>query len=359
VRDPRERPSPWARWTEPHFLKAPISAFRRRHYPAFPGFRRLFGRIAPPRIAGVFNHRLDHLYDAWVARNVKSVSPDVVVCYENAALRTFRIAKALGAVCVLDAAAVHYEVAEQWRPRDPEWVNSQKKDEIGLADVVLTCSDFAAASYRAAGVPASKVLAIPLGTDLPRGSDNSKRLEGPCRFLFVGTVRRLKAVDILLEVFDALARNRTPATLTLIGGVAERDLQQRARTMPNVTFMPFIRHPDLFTEIARHDVLVLPSRLDSFGMVVAEAMAVGVPALVSDRVGAKCIIEAHPNAGWVVACERDALFDKIVELIDDPGRIVAASVAAREAAKDFSWEKYRARVVTTLERIYARYRVLT
>ena len=78
----------------------------------------------------------------------------------------------------------------------------------------------------------------------------------------------------------------------------------------------------------------------------------GVPAIVSDRVGAKCIIEQHPGAGWIVSGNKEGLKSKIIELAANRGMLTVASVAAREAAKDYSWESYRVRVVRSLEHIY-------
>ena len=112
----------------------------------------------------------------------------------------------------------------------------------------------------------------------------------------------------------------------------------------------------LFQEVAQYDCFVLPSRFDSFGMVVPEAMAVGVPALVTDRVGAKCIIEQHPDAGWIVPCDAAALKAQMRWLVEHRGELASASGAARLAAQDYTWPKYRKRVVSTLEGIYARCR---
>jgi glycosyltransferase involved in cell wall biosynthesis len=111
--------------------------------------------------------------------------------------------------------------------------------------------------------------------------------------------------------------------------------------------------PALFETMAQHDCLILPSRLDAFGMVVPEAMSVGVPAVVSDRVGAKCIIERHPRAGWIVPFETGAIREQILQLIKERQHLVMAGHAAKAAASDFSWEQYRSRVVWLLRAIHA------
>lgn len=345
-----------------HLRAIPVSAGKRVHTVIFPLLRRLVGSRLFGGKGNGLNHRLDRAHDVWVARRIRKLRPDMVVCYENSALHTFRAAHAVGALCVLDAASVHYLSARKWLSEAGQlnlaWINAGKQQEIELADAILTCSDFAAESYLAAGIPANKVFSVPLGTAVSKIQLLEKSKVGPCHFVFVGTLRRLKGVDILLDVFEELDHEGIAAELELIGGVVEADLAERAGKLPNVSHRSYMPQSRLFAEVAQHDCLVLPSRFDSFGMVVAEAMAVGVPAIVSDRVGAKCIIEQHPEAGWIVPCEKAALKEQILQLVQNRGALVSASRAALLAARDYSWESYRHRVVTTLEGIYAQHRAL-
>lgn len=343
-----------------HYLRnVPVAADKRRHTVIFPLLRRLLGLHLFISVSNDWSHRLDRAYDIWVARRVRKLRPDVVVCYENSALHTFKAAREIGAVCVLDAASIHYRAGRTWlgdtTNANPAWVDDQKQQEIDLADAILTCSEFAAETYRVASVPAEKIFPVPLGTELPNIHVPAMVGHRRCRFVFVGSLRRLKGVDVLLDVFWELAQVGAPVELMLIGGVAEEDLAERAGKIPHVTHQPFMPQADLFKEVASHDCLILPSRFDSFGMVVAEAMAVGVPAIVSDRVGAKCIIEQHPDAGWIVPCEKEELKAQILRVVVNRENLASAGRAARRAAQDYSWENYRLRVVQTLEGIYAHY----
>lgn len=340
-----------------HARRTPVPASLRRHFPAFPFLRRGIDRWASPANAYAMTHRLYHAFDRWAAPRIARLRPDMVICYENSALETFRAAKASGAVCILDAASVHYRAAAEFlEPPDRaawRWIAARKQQEIELADAILTCSKFAAETYEAAGVPRDLLVPCSLGTALPQ----VKRIAGgsreKCRFVFVGTISHLKGVDVLLSVFEDLYRQSIPATLTLIGGVTDQALAERARAVPGITLHPFMPQAALFEEVARHDCLILPSRFDSFGMVVPEAMAVGVPAIVSDRVGAKSIIEEHPDAGWIVPFGADDLRQRIIALARDRGPLESASRAAEAAANAFSWAAYRSRVTGLIEQIWA------
>lgn len=336
----------------------PIPSNKRSHLVAFPLLRRLFGARPFSDIGNVksWNLWLDHVHDFYVAKRIKAIKPDIVICYENSALNTFQSARNEGAICVLDAASIHHQSRAKWLDgvghNNPAGIDARMQKEIELADAILTCSSFAAETYRLAGVPAEKVFSVPLGTNLPEIPLVDKREAGIFDFVFVGSVRRLKGVDLLLDAFEELKRDEVPVRLTMIGGIVEADLAVRVQEMANVTHRPFMQQSDLLSAIAQYDCLILPSRFDSFGMVVPEAMAVGVPAIVSDHVGAKCIIEQHPEAGWIVPCDKDALKTQILKLIANPQDIVSAARAALLAARDYSWGAYRRRVVKALEDIY-------
>jgi glycosyltransferase involved in cell wall biosynthesis len=358
VTDSRQtKPEFWAR-VRPSTPAIPVPARRRRHAVLFPLLRRSAATLLPPNVANDACHRVEGSFDSWVSRRVKDLRPEMVVCYENAALETFRAAKDLGAICVLDAAAVHYASARVWGGTsvkgNADWIDRRKQQEIDLADAILTCSDLAAETYRAAGVPGYMLNPIPLGTELPAGVQRLTPAGARCRFVFAGSIRRLKGIDLLLDVFEQFANEKVPAQLTLIGSAVEPHLVERAKALGNVSYLPFIPQGSLFREMAQHDCMLLPSRFDSFGMVVAEAMAVGVPALVTERVGAKCIIEAHPGAGWIVPVDAAAMKAKILWLIAHRTELARASEEARAAAQAYTWPRYRTRVRSALLGIYDR-----
>lgn len=335
-----------------------VPSVLRRHYPVFPGVRRFGCRMLTGTRGRAFSHAVDHAFDHFVAPKVAAVAPRMVISYENCALHTFRAAKRIGATCVLDAASIHYLTAADLFKNeidpDPDWVTSQKQQEIELADAILTCSEFAADTYADNGVIRDKLFPCLLGTELPVAQGPDLRRDGPVRFVFVGTMRRLKAVDILLDIFDDFGKRGIPAELTLIGSVADQDLARRGGEIASVQLMPFISKPELFDVLASHDCLILPSRFDSFGMVVPEAMAVGLPAIVSDRVGSKIIIEKNPATGWVVPFGADGLRDKILELVGDRSVLQTAGEAAFRASRNYSWARYRINVVEMLRDIQHR-----
>lgn len=329
-----------------------IPASMRVHPTRFQMLVKAAGRIGNDRQSGDNVHRIFHWYDAWAAARVRALRPKTVVAYENAAYHTFAAAKAIGARCILDAAACHHATVSDvlgapGTGYTPE-INRRKDAEIAMADLILTCSPFAADTYADHGVERARLRPLLLGAN-PVPTSKRVRDTGPPRFIFAGPLSRRKAVDLLAAAFHRLHDEGVACELHCVGGVADSAMLDAVKTTPNATYFPSVPQAELFRMVGEADCLVLPSRSDSFGMVVAEAMSCGVPALVSTQTGAKAIIEAHPASGWIVEPDVNALYAKLRSLIDNPAQLQGARAPALEASKEFSWAQYRKRAGTLLE----------
>lgn len=333
--------------------QVPIPREYRWHPIFFPALLQV-GIMLPRFIVGNdYMHRVCHWYDWWVSRHVESLKPRIVVAYENSAYHTFRAAKRVGAKCVLDAASLHHSIGRQLRIESITTYSSEidrRKDlEIDMADLILTCSPLAAESYQATGVAQSKLKPILLGSDLPQINNVWKAHQQPLRFIFAGGIRYLKAIDVILAVFRRLHSEKLSAQVVFVGGLSEAKWLNEIRQTPNAHYHPGVAQAQLFQMLAESDCLLLPSRFDSFGMVVAEAMACGTPAIVSSQTGAKAMIQQFPGSGWIVEPEVESLYRCVRERIDNRGQLFAARPHALEAARHFTWQAYRQRAGQILQ----------
>lgn len=114
--------------------------------------------------------------------------------------------------------------------------------------------------------------------------------DGKVRFVFVGRLIELKGLDLLLKAFARLLERAPEAQLTIIGNGPEQDaLETLARELgcrDSIIFQGSVPYEKVLHEMSRHDVFVLPTRLDVFGLVVSEAIACGLPVICSHYAGA-------------------------------------------------------------------------
>lgn len=179
------------------------------------------------------------------------------------------------------------------------------------------------------------VTVIPNGVDLdvfrPRGTTRPAR--DPAVVLFVGAYER-KGLETAIQ---ALALMRTRTRLRAVGAGPRRRfelLAERLGVADRVTLEP--PRPDIGAVFAEADAFVFPTRYDPFGMVVAEALACGVPVVTSAAAGAADLIVPGEH-GAVIPDARDAraFADALDAVLADRERMGAT---ARSAVRDLSWD---------------------
>lgn len=340
----------------------PVPSFLKKNPWVFPALHKAKTILPSQSLRVDYARWLDQSFDYWVACHVKNLRPAAVIAYENSAYHTFKAAKAVGAQCILDAASIHRlsgaaRSSVQQTPGLPE-TNRRLDVEVSFADHILTCSPLAAESYIKAGVSERKVHAIPLGASLPTSTEianiRPRQQDRPVRFIFAGALSYRKSIDLILTAFLKLFQNGYSYEIIFVGGEAESGWVQQISKLPNAKYLPNCPQTALYQLFQNSDCLLLPSRFDSFGMVVAEAMACGTPAIVSTETGSKIIIEQHPNAGWVVEPTFEHVYLCVKRLIENRDILSSSRVFAIAAAADFTWDGYRERAGSLIERLIAK-----
>ena len=185
---------------------------------------------------------------------------------------------------------------------------------------------------------------IPSAVDLDRfrpGLDASRlrtslRLEGKRVLVFTGRLVPHKGVDVILE---ALAQLPADVVLVVVGAGPRLPsligLARRLGVDERVRFCPAVSDEELPVFLALGDVFVFPSqnRLEGFGLVVAEAMAAGLPVVVADMPGVREVIEAGKEGLLAEPLIATDLAAKVRILLDDPALARKMGRAARERAE--------------------------
>lgn len=186
------------------------------------------------------------------------------------------------------------------------------------AAAIAAIGSLAAEAYRAL-FPALPVFNIPYFCDLDRFRTAKRGRSGhsTVQVLFSGQLIERKGVDVLIRAFIQVATKVPDLHLQLLGTGPARD--SLAALIPDglksrIHFIGF-RQPAALPEIfASADIFALPSRHDGWGVVVNEALGAGLPIIVSDRVGARDLVENGYNGLIVRAGEVASLADALLKL---------------------------------------------
>ncbi len=178
-------------------------------------------------------------------------------------------------------------------------------------DMILLPSEAFGQELAEKGIDKNKLRLMPRGIDTKRfiPPKNYGGRNGVFNILYVGRVSREKNLDILAEAFRRISHDKI--RLTIVGDGPYRNELESALEGYNVEFTGYLEGEDLIQSYHNADLFVFPSTTDTFGNVVLEAQACGVPVIVTDIGGPReNIIEG--KTGWIVKgnCV-DALCDGI------------------------------------------------
>lgn len=223
----------------------------------------------------------------------------------------------------------------------------------GLLPVSHLASDF----FKTLGAPVEKVYPFGYFRSAPVQAEESNgcKKRDTIEAVFVGQLVRRKGVDFLIEAMKPLFDDYANLSLTIIGEGGEREEleQQAAAISPRITFTGRMMSKDISTRVATSDVLILPSRWDGWGLVVNEALSVGVPVIVSDQCGASDLIRSNAN-GYVVPSEdTGALRACLRGYLDNPKEQETLRAGANATGENISTEVVAPYLVQCLRHMLA------
>jgi glycosyltransferase involved in cell wall biosynthesis len=269
-------------------------------------------------------------------------APAVLFAYSYAARRLFTVARAHGWTTVLgqiDPGPVeerlvarlqdrHPSLAADWRPAPASYWDNWR-EEWRLADRVVVNSEWSRGALCEAGVPESRIRIVPLAyepTATPRPRAHAPRFDAsrPLRVLFLGQVNLRKGVAEVLEAVEQLRGE--PVHFTFVGPV-QITLTKTMRDSAQISWMGGVAHSAAAAHFDSADVFLFPTHSDGFGLTQLEALAHGLPAIVS-RHCARVI--THGVNGIVLDEVSGAVIAaSLRELLRDPSRLRAMSENAR------------------------------
>ncbi len=292
---------------------------------------------------------------AWRLAPASNLS--AVYAYDAGALATFREAKRRGLKCIYEHPIIYWRKVRELQREEaelhPEWAPTlgaladsaakleRKDEELALADLVVTASSFSKESLAAAGTFRAPVRVVPYGTNSSGQARPANDPSQPLRVLFVGSLTQAKGLGYLL---DAIARLAGMVEFTLIGRRVS-DAVPSAALLAKYRWIPSLPHAELLAEMARHDVLVLPSLHEGFGLVLSEAMSQGLVVITTPHTAGPDLITEGVDGFIVPIRSAEAIEEKLALLARERERLVAMQAAAACKSATLTWENYRQGIV--------------
>ncbi|MGJ3258564.1 MAG: glycosyltransferase family 4 protein [Rhodospirillales bacterium] len=297
-----------------------------------------------------------------VARSLSTSDADVLVGWSSATLEAIDIAHEKGMHVVIERGSTHIqhqtEVLSKVR-RDlglrgeitPPTIIEREIAEYDAADAIVVPSEISRKTFIERNVAANKVFVNQLGVDTAQFAPPAQpRKSDVPVILFVGALSARKGTATLLEAFAKLSGR---AELMCVGPV-DAEFQKILTKLPpdNVTLMGRVSRSDIHDAYKNADIFCLPSHEEGFGMVVLEAMASGLPVVLSDQVGAADLIEPGVDGLIFKAGDVEALSTAMASLTDDRDRRgQMGDAAAKKARTSQTWDGYTDRAVEIYEKI--------
>ncbi len=216
-------------------------------------------------------------------------------------------------------------------------------------DVVLSPSRAADEALAAIGMPAERVLRWDRGVDTARFRPTARdtRRGETINVMYSGRITREKGVELLADAF-LLARSTEPRLhLTLAGGGPEEE-RLRERLGEQASFLGWLEGDALAQAYGDADVFLFPSSTDTFGQVILEAQASGLPVIAVAEGGPLSLI-TDGVSGRLCDADTHQLADAVLELAGSPLLREHLSRGGLAAVAERTWER-------TLERLSAGYR---
>ncbi len=221
-------------------------------------------------------------------------------------------------------------------------------EEPTLADFAFAASSFTRQTLIDHGFAPDRVFVVPYGVDLDRfrpAPANIGTLDRPLRILFTGTVSQRKGIKYLLEAVRALGTRQIELR---IRGRAVDDLAIVRRLVPTADVRLSVSNAEMLDAYQTSDLFVFPSVAEGFGHVLIEAMASGLPVLSTTRTAAADLV-TEGRDGFVVAPSRtDVIAERLEWALTHRAALAEMKAEARRKAETFTWDRFRAGVVSAV-----------
>ncbi len=339
-----------------------------RSLPSFDLFLGLENRLSSPARGRVARLRTS-MFDRDLRRVIRRDRPDVALMFSDVASE-FSLPECRKSGLPTLLSMVHGDVREEVevlaREReispdffgmylsdgpiatdDLRWLHERRLQDIQIADHVMVPSDHIASRLANHGLPRRKIHVIPYAADTRRFVPRPGKVHREtCNFLFAGGISQRKGLKYLLE---AWRRIRRPGwTLSLLGALP-RDRSALEPYRDEVEFLGRVGHSDMPAQMAEADVFVFPSLFEGSAVVTYEALACGLPSIVTAEAGS--VVRDGLDGYLVPSANIESLANQMERLGNDPSLRASMARSARQRAEEFDWPRYHRSLLDLADRV--------
>lgn len=228
------------------------------------------------------------------------------------------------------------------------------KKEIDLTQAFIFPSQFVKKSYFYTNPNINKFYVIPYGVEKEKFKSveekKNKDINKPLLLIFVGQISIYKGLHHLLSVVSSFPKDKV--RLKLVGSYnKENQLYKKYKNKENIEFCGFVSFEKLPHYYSEADVFVFPTIGEGFGLVVLEAMSVGMPVICSENAGGNDVIEEGVNGFIYNPLSENELKEKINYFIKNRNKINEMGINSKKISENYTWQKYYLEVSKAINNI--------
>lgn len=191
--------------------------------------------------------------------------------------------------------------------------------ELHFCDHLLVSSSYIKDSLVVNGIPADRIKVLAYGTNERKGVSSYKIIQRnkPIRLLFIGKLTFRKGLIYLLESLQDQPLQNLSISLTVIGSMDKlyQPIIASYLSMSNIKHIDHVDNEVVLDIMQEHDLLVVPSIEDGFGIVAAEALSVKLPVIVTRNCGASEIVKNGKNGFIIEAYSKEEITKAILRSV--------------------------------------------
>lgn len=254
-----------------------------------------------------------------------------------------------------------FSIDKKYMTQASDWIVKKENKEFLEADYILLGSHFAKETFIKKGFDSNKLLVNNYGVDL-KDFKKIDKIDNVFRIIYCGGFTLGKGLHYLLKVFNDLKLKNSE--LWLIGSSSILDkallsvIEKLDINFENIYLKGHFSQKELYKLYSQGTIFVLPSLSDGFGMVVPQALACGLPVILTENTGARDIITNYVNGFIIPSGQFNELKKKIVYFYENEDKTKKMSInAINSVSKGLEWNDYGDRLKEILDVIFKKNRI--